>query len=91
MRNHHPFPSQVSIARALRTNHTLRLLDLSRNRLGPKSAQAWARAIAASRHLSTLKLGWNRMGTKGSLDMIAAVAKAPHVGRSIAPLSLIHI
>lgn len=78
----------IGVARALRTNHTLRLLDLSRNRLGAPSAAAWAGAVAAGRHLATLKLGWNRLGTAGALDIIAACAKAPPVGRTVAPSPL---
>ena len=54
-------------------NRSLRLLDVSRNRLGADAASAWGQALATARYLTTLKMGWNSLGTPGALEVVEAV------------------
>ena len=53
---------------------SLRLLDVSRNRLGPRSAEGFAASLRRNPTLRILKLGWNQLGTQGTRAIIRSLS-----------------
>ena len=70
----------------LKENTSLRLLDLSRNRLGARTAEAFAASLRRNCTLRVLKLGWNVLGTPGTSDVIRSLSE-----RQRAPSQLVEL
>jgi len=63
------------LAQALVNNSSLRLLDISRNRLREAGANDLAQMLAINNTLSVLFLHWNRLQPKGGMALARALVK----------------
>ena len=67
---------------------TVTTVDLARNRLGERTAFAFADVLRNFGALAVLKLGWNPLGVAGGVALIEAVKFGPFSGRRMAPPAL---
>ncbi|KAL6058667.1 Myotubularin-like phosphatase domain [Balamuthia mandrillaris] len=72
------------LASALRTNHTLKTLDLRFHYLGPATAKLLAHSLLTNHTLQTLNLAGNQLGNQGA----QALAEALRVNHGLTDLNL---
>jgi len=74
----------MSIAKALETNKTLRILELSFNRIGPEGATAISKALEMNNTIHTLRLSGNDLELEG----VAAIVKVLETNKSLQNLGI---